>query len=238
MTCEKCDGTGYRIIERNGIEAAAPCECRPKKREEQRTPIDDRALAQQTELLFDTLDYVPKTDRARDALREDIRAMCGSVEALAWMVAMARRLHTKWNKCGLPGLRQILIKKYDPQDGLNLPAFSEDYPDAEQFDSLFGPPTGAYDAPALPDGATRAQIEAHRKTADAGSSGLLSVFSEAEARDIINRASAKPWAAKRNGPNLRREETARIEQEIAETRAKQQATLAKRAAAKAEGGGE
>lgn len=32
--CAKCNGTGFRVIERNGISAAAPCSCAPKPKVE------------------------------------------------------------------------------------------------------------------------------------------------------------------------------------------------------------
>jgi hypothetical protein len=124
-------------------------------------------------------------------------------------------------------LRQILIKKFEPADGLNLPAFSEEYPDAAEFDRLLGGTGEAYAAPALPDGATPAQIEARRKTIDNGAQGLASVFSEAEVREITTRAAAKPWALKPE-PLMTRDERERIEREIAETKAKQEANLARR----------
>jgi hypothetical protein len=54
--------------------------------------------------------------------------MCDSEEQLKWLTERVCDHYTKWEDCGIPGLRQMLCLQYRPKDGIEL--FStKAYPD-------------------------------------------------------------------------------------------------------------
>ena len=133
MTCPLCDGTGFVIVTRKGIEAAKPCECRDaavaadeSRRQEPGTPLTvDLAMPIVTGLC-DCLEFSPPPGPGRAVIASLAAKMCSTQEQLQWLVGRTVELYAKWP--GIPALRQILCTRFVPRDGIECFS-SETYPD-------------------------------------------------------------------------------------------------------------
>ncbi len=130
MSCERCDGSGWLIVRVGENEGAAPCpECRRTARPvEPRTPLTLPEATGLVDTLCDALSFAPTTPAARGVITSLVMEMCETTEQLVYVVKRTLSLHTKWDTCGVPGLRQILCSKYRPKDGYVITA-TESYPD-------------------------------------------------------------------------------------------------------------
>lgn len=130
MTCEKCDGTGWIVIETATTSAVKPCSCRapakPKKPEKV-TPLTVAEAAAHVRTLCDTLAFAPGT-AGQSIITAALMKMCETAEQAAWLIPRACELHTEWKTCGIAGLRQILGTKYKPKDGVMVTS-TEAYPE-------------------------------------------------------------------------------------------------------------
>lgn len=126
MTCKPCGGTGWII----GAMGARQCKCRLERisKAEIGTPATPAAIAQAVQALGETLAFFPKGDAARMLIGDSIAGMCSTVEQLRHMVRRAVSLYTAWDKCGVPGLRQIVCSAGKPADGLML-SFTDAFPE-------------------------------------------------------------------------------------------------------------
>jgi hypothetical protein len=130
--CELCGGTGFMIVERGSITAAKPCTCcgRASKSSKPGIPLTAEVAAVYTATICDTLAFAPPKEAklARAHINNRLLAMCDSEEQLKWLTDRVCDLYTKWEDCGIPGLRQMLCLQYRPKDGIEL--FStKSYPD-------------------------------------------------------------------------------------------------------------
>lgn len=133
--CDLCGGTGFEIVYRpDGITTGARrCICRqPAKPAESRTPLTLEMASIYTTIILDTLAGSPGKNEtvARAYINKRVFEMCDSEEQIAWLTDRACDLHTKWEDCGIRGLRQILSSnsKYLPKDGV-LESWSPAYPE-------------------------------------------------------------------------------------------------------------
>src|SRR5580698_8236528 len=128
MNCEICNGCGWRVIERAGLSGVKRCDCRKiVEAVEEKTPLTNNNAAVLTKMLFDGLNFAPQSPTTRAAIAMALMEMCGTVEALTYVVETSLKLHSKWP--GLPGLRQILTHRYEASDGVSFGGFSEEYPE-------------------------------------------------------------------------------------------------------------
>jgi hypothetical protein len=79
-------------------------------------------------LLCETLAFAPKSDLARVLITKALMKMCYTEEDAFWLVERAANLHTSWDTCGIPGLRQILSSRCTPKDGVVFTS-TEAYPE-------------------------------------------------------------------------------------------------------------
>jgi len=130
MTCEICNGTGFVIIERNGISAAKRCEgCRkPAVPNVPISPVSSAVATAATVALCEVLEFSPTSELARMLISNALISMCPNEEAVWHVVSEAAQLYRNWGKCGIPGLRQIVCCKYSPRDGISLTS-TDEYPD-------------------------------------------------------------------------------------------------------------
>jgi hypothetical protein len=144
MSCHICSGSGWRVIERGGASGAERCECcKSAEAAQRRTPITNENATALTKILFEGLSFAPRSEVVRAAMSLDLKEMCGTLEALTYVVETSLKLHTKWP--GLPGLRQVLTNRYKAADGIAFGGFSDEYPEGIG-DALSGVP----ELPALP----------------------------------------------------------------------------------------
>jgi len=77
-----------------------------------------------TTIILDTLAFAPGRNEkiARAYINKRIVEMCNSEEQIAWLTDRVCDLYTKWEDCGIPGIRQILSSnsKYLPKDGMTV----------------------------------------------------------------------------------------------------------------------
>jgi hypothetical protein len=74
-----------------------------------------------------TLEFFPTEAGARIRVGDELRAICGSLEEVYWLVTRVTRLYRKWP--GLQELRLVFCAKYQPLDGLPALGISEAYPE-------------------------------------------------------------------------------------------------------------
>jgi hypothetical protein len=79
-------------------------------------------------MLCETLAFAPKSDLARVLITKALMKMCYTEEDAFWLVERAANLHTNWDTCGIPGLRQILSSRGMPKDGVSISCTSA-YPE-------------------------------------------------------------------------------------------------------------
>ena len=157
MSCDICNGCGWRVIERGGLSGAERCECRKTaEATEKKTPLTNNNAAALIKMLFDGLNFAPQSPTARAAIAMELMEMCGTVEALTYVVEKSLMLHSKWP--GLPGLRQILTHRYKASDGISSGGFSDEYPEGIG-EALSGVPE-APAPPALPAGSEDRELAA------------------------------------------------------------------------------
>lgn len=131
MTCGKCTDGWITITTRSGVEAAKPCPtCRPPKRPETGTPITEEDAIACARKITTMLSFAPENDLAQLAIAHFlIDDLCQYKEQAEWIARRVPQLHTKWDTCGLPGLRQIFCARYErPKDGL-ITTSTAAYPD-------------------------------------------------------------------------------------------------------------
>jgi hypothetical protein len=144
MSCDICDGSGWHVIERDGISGVERCECRKTAEAAQkRTPLTNETATALTKVLFESFSFSPQSPVVRARLTIDLKTMCGTREALIYLVETSPQLHTKWP--GLPGLRQVLTNRYKASDGIAFGGFSDEYPGG-----IGAALSGVPEAPALP----------------------------------------------------------------------------------------
>lgn len=143
MNCDFCQDTGWESTPRGAVR------CRHTKQQQARetcTPLNDKALAGAIKALS-AIAFFPTDAGAQTVIGDALASMCPSVESLRYVVRRAVSLYRSWDKCGVPGLRQIVCAKYRPADG------SESGPTDEYPEGL--PSETKHDPLALPSGATR-----------------------------------------------------------------------------------
>jgi len=128
MTCEMCGGSGWIVRESAAGSSAKPCSCR--KTTAPTMPFRDRGIpltvesaATHVAMLCDTLAYAPSPPPkgvGRAAIVVALMEMCSTDDEAKWVVQRAMSLHTKWETCGIPGLRQIVSSIRIPKDGISL----------------------------------------------------------------------------------------------------------------------
>jgi hypothetical protein len=133
MTCEHCGGTGW-IVKEGLISAVAPCACRRavarKPFEDDGTPLDEVSASVYVDRLCAVLSFAPAED-GRPTIVHCLMLMCETVAEAAWTTHRACELYTRWDDCGVPGLRQIVSSFRKPSDGISIsstPAFPEGLP--------------------------------------------------------------------------------------------------------------
>lgn len=126
MNCKVCEDTGWKITDAG----ASPCRCRKLRiaKATAGTPLTAAAVAQAVEALGDTLSFFPKGIAGRTVIGDAIASMCKTVEQVRHMVRRAVALYTTWDKCGVPGLRQIVCSAGLPADGVML-SITEAFPE-------------------------------------------------------------------------------------------------------------
>ena len=122
MNCE-CGGTGWVVT----VAGATKCPCRDAKTNGGRRLIDSKSLAQAVDALS-VLAFFPAGQPARTVIGEALSNMCPYIECLRYVVRRACSLYKTWDRCGLPGLRQIVCARYRPADGIESSG-TEDYPE-------------------------------------------------------------------------------------------------------------
>ena len=140
MTCEHCGGSGWVIVETNGVSAAQMCVCRAHEEQPPGKPLTVRKAAELVEALCQVLNYAPETV-GRAIILDALMKMCATEEQAVFTINRACALHTEWKTCGIRGLRQILCSRYTPKDGISIGS-TDSYPD--------GIPTLRPPEPALP----------------------------------------------------------------------------------------
>ena len=123
-TCEKCGGVGFVIVEHNGLSGARICSCRAAAVERaiaEKQPIGppprEDVTAFMVKGLCQLLAFSP--DEAGMAIIVNaLIDMCYTEEQVSFVINRAANLYTKWEDCGILGLRQILCSRYTSRDGL------------------------------------------------------------------------------------------------------------------------
>lgn len=146
MTCTACID-GWVTIISNGIEAVKPCPfCRIKKQQtEKQTPITAEDALAAARAITGILSFPPNDDVSQLMIARLLVDLCSFREQAEWLSHQVPRLHTKWDTCGLKGLRQIFCSRYDPKDGLTITgtaAYPEGIPSKHrpQFPEFEKPP--------------------------------------------------------------------------------------------------
>jgi hypothetical protein len=127
VSCERCDGTGFVIVEHNGVEGAKMCVCRAKAQQPAGRPLREDMAAVLVEALCQNLAFAPDAV-GQGLVVTALMEMCSTEDQAKFVVSRACSLHTKWETCGIRGLRQILCSRFVPKDGLSLSS-TEAYPD-------------------------------------------------------------------------------------------------------------
>jgi len=112
--CETCQGNGWVVTSRG---AKRCTDCISEKPIDQRERIDERSLAQAVKALS-VLAFFPVESAALAVIGEALSSMCPNVPSLRYVVSRACTLYRSWDKCGIPGLRQIVCSRYRPADGI------------------------------------------------------------------------------------------------------------------------
>lgn len=125
MNCKLCEDTGWKVTDAG----ATPCRCRERRIAQSQAgkPLTAAAIAQAVEAL-DALAFFPKGIASRTVIGDAIASMCKTVEQVRHMVRRAVALYATWDKCGVPGLRQIVCSAGIPADGVML-SISEAFPE-------------------------------------------------------------------------------------------------------------
>jgi hypothetical protein len=119
--CIECHGTSWIIVEVKGISAARPCLCRRSPTNQSATtPLTEEGAATAVKMLCDTLAFSPASDLGRVLITSALLRMCHTLEDTLWVVERACNLYTRWDACGIPGLRQILSSRCVPRDGVSI----------------------------------------------------------------------------------------------------------------------
>jgi hypothetical protein len=119
MTCERCQGSGWIIVERNGLSGAERCPCsvsRKSKADSCRPTLEQitGALAKIAE--SDVVPFFPKTVDGWIMMASEIASFIQDVEGLGLLVRMVLRHAKKYE--GVSGLRQIYCAYAAPADGI------------------------------------------------------------------------------------------------------------------------
>lgn len=131
MTCGKCTDGWVTITTRSGVEAVKPCPtCRPPKRPETGTTLTEEDAIACARNITTMLSFAPENDLAQLTIAHFlIDDLCQFKEQAEWLARRVPQLYTKWDTCGLPGLRQIFCARYErPKDGL-ITTSTAAYPD-------------------------------------------------------------------------------------------------------------
>jgi hypothetical protein len=113
--CSICGGTGFVIVERGSTSAAKRCDCRkPAETHCAGKPVTPELATAATEALCDVLAFAPSTKLGRMVISNALIAICPSEDSVWWLVERACNLHTKWQTCGISGLRQIICSRHLP----------------------------------------------------------------------------------------------------------------------------
>lgn len=198
MNCNECDGTGWKITEKG----ATPCDCRKRKiaQSQAGTPLTAVAISQAIEALS-VLSFFPKEKAARMMIGDAIGSMCSTVEQMRHMIRRAAGLYISWDKCGIPGLRQIVCHAGTPADGEVL-MLTEAYPEGLRSEKPAPPAMRA-----LPAGAP--------VTAELGIDAAI--VNLARAKDIQNAHKRLPEGKQITAADVERErEKLRMAKAIAE----------------------
>jgi hypothetical protein len=126
MTCDRCGGSGWVIVENNGIEAARMCTCRSKTQQPCGKPLTEEVAGFLVEGLCQILAFAPDKI-GQSIVASALMDMCSTEQQAHYVINRACALHTKWETCGIPGLRQILCHLYTPADGIVVNS-TEAYP--------------------------------------------------------------------------------------------------------------
>lgn len=131
MTCEKCIDGWITVPTRSGAEAVKPCPtCRPPKPPETGTPITEEDAIACARKITTMLSFAPENDLAQLSIAHFlIDDLCQFKEQAEWLARRVPQLYSKWDACGLPGLRQIFCSRYErPRDGV-ISISTPTYPD-------------------------------------------------------------------------------------------------------------
>ena len=154
MNCQFCSDTpGWEITERDAVR----CRHTKAKPAESFTPITPGSVSQAVKALG-AIAFFPQDQMAQTMIGDALASMCGSVEALRYVVRRAVALYRTWDRCGVPGLRQIVCAGYRPADGIESGP-TDSYPDGL-------PSETKYDPLALPEGARKLLPAGHTVTVD------------------------------------------------------------------------
>jgi hypothetical protein len=160
MTCEKCGGTGFLVVEGRGYlvpgmkacpaeySGVIPCECsktrqsialehaRKQLAQFESGPLITADDAMEAVRKLETgLNWFPKGKEQLTFVGDGLARMCRTKFAAMYVVARACELYQDWRKCGLMGLRQILTAKVLPREGppiYTTDAYPEGLPEAPQ----------------------------------------------------------------------------------------------------------
>lgn len=168
MTCDKCNGTGWLIVEHNGFECASMCNCRAKAQQPHGKLLTEDMAGGLVAGMCQILAFAP-AEVGQGIIVAALMEMCSTQAQATYVVNRACALHTKWETCGIRGLRQILCAVYVPADGVMVSA-TEAYPDG--IPSI-RPPESVF--PKLPPGRVA--------SADVGCERAILALGEAKAID-------------------------------------------------------
>jgi hypothetical protein len=154
MSCQFCSDTGWEITERGAVRCRHTKQAKPA---ESFTPITPGSVSAAVKSLG-ALAFFPQDQPSQTIIGDALAAMCPSVESLRYVVRRAVALYRCWDKCGVPGLRQIVCARYRPADGI------ESRPTDEFPEGL--PSESKHDPLALPEGARKALPPGEPVTAD------------------------------------------------------------------------
>lgn len=130
--CPYCYDGWIEVRALSGSTAVKPCPfCRPPRQPYTGTPIDEPAALAAARTISALLSFAPNDDRAYLAIAEYLMELCRYKEQAEWIAKRAPELHTKWDTCGLQGLKQIFCARWDPPDGrvvTHTPAFPDGIP--------------------------------------------------------------------------------------------------------------
>ncbi len=154
MSCQFCSDTGWEITERGAVRCRHTKQAKPA---ESFTPITPGSVSVAVKSLG-ALAFFPQDQPSQTIIGDALAAMCPSVESLRYVVRRAVALYRCWDKCGVPGLRQIVCARYRPADGIESGP-TDCYPDGLLSES-------GHDPLALPKGALKTLPLGEPATAD------------------------------------------------------------------------